>query len=144
VLPASASAKISCRLVPAQDPDRVADLLESRLQGLCPPGCSIRMKRLHGARPVLLPVDTAAVRAARMAVTQGFGRDPVFTREGGSIPIVEVFVRVLEAPVVLLGFGRPDDRAHGPDEKLGLEDLWRGARTSAWLWEILGQKGKGA
>ena len=143
VLPASASAKISCRLVSGQDPDRIADLLESHLRRLCPPGCSVRMNRLHGARPIVLPVDTAAVRAARQAIRHGFGRDPVFTREGGSIPVVEVFVRALKAPVVLLGFGRPDDRAHGPDEKLNLEDFWRGARTSAWLWEILGETGRG-
>lgn len=139
VLPADASAKLSCRLVPDQDPERIAGLVEARLRELCPPGCAMTVRRLHGGRPVLLPVDAAAVRAAREAVRRGFGRDPVFIREGGSIPVVEVFVRVLGAPVVLLGFGRPDDRAHGPDERFHLEDLRRGTRTSAWLWELLGR-----
>jgi acetylornithine deacetylase/succinyl-diaminopimelate desuccinylase-like protein len=69
---------------------------------------------------------------------RGFGAAPVLIREGGSIPVVEVFGRLLGAPVVLVGFGRPDDGAHGPDEKLNLEDFRKGALTSAWLWEMLG------
>ena len=68
---------------------------------------------------------------------KAFGAAPVFIREGGSIPVVETFGRMFGAPVVLLGLGRPDDRAHGPDEKLHLEDFRRGVRVSAWLWEEL-------
>lgn len=143
VLPASASAKLSCRLVPDQEAGRVAELVEARLRALCPPGCAVTVRRLHGGQPVLLPVDTPAVRAASEAVRRGFGREPVFIREGGSIPVVEVFTRVLGAPVVLLGFGRPDDRAHGPDETFHLEDLRRGTRTSVWLWELLGRPAGG-
>ncbi|GAB4277570.1 MAG: dipeptidase [Deferrisomatales bacterium] len=138
VLPREARAKLSCRLVPDQDPQAVGDLLEAHLRRLCPPECTVSVERLHGARPVLLPVDAPAVRAAAEAVERGFGRPPVFIREGGSIPVVEGFQRLLGAPVVLLGFGRPDDGAHGPDERLHLEDLQAGARTSAWLWEALG------
>jgi acetylornithine deacetylase/succinyl-diaminopimelate desuccinylase-like protein len=139
VLPSKASVKLSCRLVPDQDPDRMAALLEAHLQTLCPEGCSLTVRRLHGARPVLLPVDTPVVKAAQRAVERAFGTPPVFIREGGSIPVVETFGRVFGAPVVLLGFGRPDDRAHGPDEKLGLTDFRKGVRTSAWLWEELGR-----
>lgn len=137
VLPARASAKLSCRLVPDQDPERVAEALERRLRELTPAGCRLEVRQLHGARPVLLPVDAPAVRAAREAVRRGFGVEPVFIREGGSIPVVEAFQRLLGAPVVLLGFGRPDDRAHGPDERFCLDDLRSGMRTSAWLWEII-------
>ena len=138
VIPARALAKVSCRLVPDQDPERVASLVEAHVRGLCPPGCRAVVRTLHLARPVLLPVGGPVVRAAREAVRRGFGAEPVFTREGGSIPVVEAFRRLLGAPVVLVGFGRPDDRAHGPDEKLDLEDFWAGVRTSAWLWELLG------
>jgi acetylornithine deacetylase/succinyl-diaminopimelate desuccinylase-like protein len=140
VIPSVAAAKLSCRLVPDQEPRRISHLVSERLNGLCPPGCVVEVKTLHGAKPVLLPVDAPAAKAAREAVKQGFGVDPVLIREGGSIPVVEVFGRVLNAPVVLLGLGRPDDRAHGPDEKLNLEDFQKGVRTSAWLWEILGRK----
>ncbi|MEW6489880.1 MAG: dipeptidase [Thermodesulfobacteriota bacterium] len=143
VLPALASAKLSCRLVPDQDPDRIAESVEARLRALTPPGCRLEVRRLHGARPVLLPVETTAVRAASEAVRRGFGAAPVFTREGGSIPVVEAFQRLLGAPVVLLGFGRPDDGAHGPDEKLDLADFRKGIATSAWLWELLGSRARG-
>jgi acetylornithine deacetylase/succinyl-diaminopimelate desuccinylase-like protein len=86
---------------------------------------------------VLLPVDAPAIRAAHRAIRRAFGAEPVLIREGGSIPVVETFRRLFGVPVVLLGFGRPDDRAHGPDEKLNLEDFFKGVRTSAWLWEEL-------
>ncbi|MBI5440953.1 MAG: dipeptidase [Deltaproteobacteria bacterium] len=141
VLPSKAGVKLSCRLVPDQDPDRVAGLLEDRLRALCPPGCTVEVRRLHGARPVLTPVDVPAVAATRRAVQRAFGAVPVFIREGGSIPVVETFGRMFGAPVVLLGFGRPDDRAHGPDEKLNLGDFRAGVRASAWLWEELGKGG---
>jgi acetylornithine deacetylase/succinyl-diaminopimelate desuccinylase-like protein len=138
VIPSTASAKLSCRLVPDQDPVAVAEAVASRVRDLCPPGCTAEVEIFKGARPVLVPVDVPAVRAARKALEQGFGVAPVLIRAGGSIPVVEVFGRVLGAPVVLMGFGRPDDRAHGPDEKLNLIDFRKGAQTSAWLWEILG------
>jgi acetylornithine deacetylase/succinyl-diaminopimelate desuccinylase-like protein len=140
VLPAVASAKLSCRLVPDQDPEEIFRLLEARLRELTPPGCRLEVRRLHGARPVLLPVDAPAVQAAAEAVRRGFGAAPVFTREGGSIPVVEAFRRLLGAPVILLGFGRPDDGAHGPDEKLDLDDFRKAVHTSAWLWELLGSR----
>ncbi len=141
VLPAEASVKLSCRLVPDQEPDRVASAVEARLRELCPAGCAVVVRRLHGARPVLVPADAPAVRAARTAVEKGFGTAPVLIREGGSIPVVEAFQRVLGAPVVLVGFGRPDDRAHGPDERFHLDDLWAGVRTSAHLWDALADVG---
>jgi acetylornithine deacetylase/succinyl-diaminopimelate desuccinylase-like protein len=141
VIPCRAAVKLSCRLVPDQDPERVADLLEARLRALCPPGYRLEFQRHHAARPVLVPVEEPAVRAAADALEKGFGARPVFTREGGSIPVVETFRRVLGAPVVLMGFGRPNDGAHGPDEKLHLDDFHAGARTSAWLWHLLGDGG---
>jgi acetylornithine deacetylase/succinyl-diaminopimelate desuccinylase-like protein len=138
VLPSKASAKFSCRLVPRQRPERVAGLVRARLEALCPPACSVQVREHHSGQPVLLPLDNPLVEAARRATARGFGTEPVPIREGGSIPIVQTFHEVLGVPVVLLGFGRPDDRAHGPDEKLNLADFFKGVATSAWLWEELG------
>ncbi|GAB6061755.1 dipeptidase [Deferrisoma palaeochoriense] len=141
VLPAWARAKVSCRLVPDQDPDEIAGLLEGWLARRVPAGCRLEISRLHGARPVLVPTEGPFMAAARQALARGFGAEPAFIREGGSIPVVEAFQRLLGAPVLLLGFGRPDDRAHGPDEQFHLDDLWAGMRTSAWLWPLLGEVG---
>ncbi len=141
VIPAEARAKVSCRLVPDQDPEEIADLLEAWLRERAPQGCRVEVRRLHGARPVLVPVRGRFMDAARKALARGFGAEPVLIREGGSIPVVETFQRLLGAPVLLLGFGRPDDRAHGPDERFHLSDLWAGMRTSAWLWHLLAEGG---
>ncbi len=140
VIPAEARAKVSCRLVPDQDPEEIADLLEAWLRERTPPGCRVEVRRLHGARPVLVPVRGRFMDAARNALARGFGAKPVLIREGGSIPVVETFQRLLGVPVLLLGFGRPDDRAHGPDERFHIADLWTGMRTSAWLWHLLGEE----
>jgi amidohydrolase len=140
VIPATASAKFSCRLVPDQEPGRVADLLERRLRELLPPGFSLEVKRLHGARPVLLPTTGWAAESAREASSAAWGREPVLIREGGSIPVVDTFASLFDAPVVLLGLGRPDDRAHGPDERYHIEDFQKGIEISARLWGELGDR----
>jgi acetylornithine deacetylase/succinyl-diaminopimelate desuccinylase-like protein len=141
VIPSVAGAKLSCRLVPDQEPDKIAELVERRLRLSCPPGLTMEVKHLHGAKPVLLPSEGKFVDCAKAAVGAAWGEDPVFIREGGSIPVVETFVRVLDAPVVLMGFGRPDDRIHGPDERFHLEDFHRGMEASARFWEGLGKRG---
>ncbi|MBI5443765.1 MAG: dipeptidase [Deltaproteobacteria bacterium] len=142
VLPSTASAKISCRLVPNQEPARIWELVKARLEALCPPGCTLQARLLHSGKPVLLPVDTEVARAARKAAAEAFGAEPVLIREGGSIPVVQTFQEVLGAPGVLLGFARPDDRAHGPDEKFNLADFFKGITASARLLEELG-RGRG-
>lgn len=142
VLPSRASAKFSCRLVPDQHPDRIAELVQQHLRARCPVGCTLEVRVLHGANPVLLPTDIPVVHAAQRAVEAAFGTPPVFIREGGSIPVVDTFRRLFGVPVVLLGFARPDDRAHGPDEKFSVEDFHRGAEASARLWEELGREGR--
>jgi acetylornithine deacetylase/succinyl-diaminopimelate desuccinylase-like protein len=140
VIPSTAGVKLSCRLVPDQEPDKIAELVERRLRLACPPWLTMEIKRMHGAKPVLLPSKGRFVDCARAAVGAAWGEEPVFIREGGSIPVVETFVRVLDAPVVLMGFGRPDDRIHGPDERLHLADFHRGMEASARFWWELGAK----
>ncbi len=136
VLPALASAKVSMRLVANQDPDDIARKLEAHLRRHLPETVVLeRFRNLHGGRPWTTSLEHPAVKAAFRALEKGFGRGPVPTREGGSIPIVHSFTKLLNAPAVLLGFGLPDEGAHGPDEHFDLENFQGGIRTSAHLFE---------
>lgn len=137
VLPARAMAKVSMRLVPDQDPEKVADAFEATVRRLCPPSVTLSLTRMHGSRPWLMPTDHPATAAAARALTRGFGRPPVFIREGGSIPIVTTLTERLAAPILLLGFGLPDENAHAPDERLDLDNFHRGIETIAHLYTEL-------
>ncbi len=137
VLPAQAGAKFSFRLVPNQDPNKVAAALESMLRQNCPPGISMKLISHHGSPGVLVSLDSPYIAAAARAISQAFGRPPVFTREGGSIPIVTAFHEVLHADALLIGWGQDDDNTHSPNEKFSLADFHRGIRASAQLWEEL-------
>jgi acetylornithine deacetylase/succinyl-diaminopimelate desuccinylase-like protein len=134
VLPARASAKLSFRLVPNQDPNKIAAGLRQRLAELTPPGVRMELFEHHGAPGVVMPLDSPYLQAAASAIEAGFGRRPVFIREGGSIPIVNTFADVLKADVLLLGWGQNDDNPHSPNEKFSLDDFHRGIRASAALW----------
>jgi len=137
VLPSTAHAKISMRLVADQDWERISERLETHLRALAAdmPGVEdVQVKRLHGGRPVLVETDIPAMRAARTALAAVFGIEPVFTREGGSIPVVATFAEILDAPTVLMGFGLPDDRLHAPNEKFSLNQLHLGVETSIAFW----------
>ncbi len=137
VLPASASAKFSFRLVPNQDPAKITAGLNRKLADLTPPGVTLKLIEHHGAPGVLVPLDSRYIEAAARAVEQSFGRRPVFTREGGSIPIVTTFAQQLKADTLLLGWGQDDDNTHSPNEKFSLADFHRGIKASARLWEEL-------
>lgn len=137
VLPARASAKFSFRLVPNQDPKKIAAALRRQLESLLPPGIRMDLHDHHGAPGVVMPLDSPYLQAAASAIETGFGRQPVFIREGGSIPIVNTFADVLDATVLLLGWGQNDDNPHSPNEKFSLDDYHRGARASAALWQEL-------
>jgi acetylornithine deacetylase/succinyl-diaminopimelate desuccinylase-like protein len=137
VLPARAMAKVSMRLVPDQDPEKVVEAFEATLRRLCPPSVTLTVTRMHGSRPWLMPTDHPAVQAAGRALERGFGRRPVFIREGGSIPIVTALTERLGVPILLLGFGLPDENAHAPDERLDLDNFYRGIVTIAHLYREL-------
>jgi acetylornithine deacetylase/succinyl-diaminopimelate desuccinylase-like protein len=144
VLPARASAKVSMRLVPDQDPAEIVARLRAHLERHLPPTVVLEeFRELHGARAWTTPLDPPAVRAAFRAVEKGFGVTPVPTREGGSIPIVPLFAEELDAPVVLMGFGLPDDGAHGPDEHFALENFHGGIRSAACYLQELREVGAG-
>jgi len=137
VLPARAGAKFSFRLVPNQDPAKIGRLLDEMLRRLCPPGIQLELIEMHGAPGVMTPLDSPFIAAASRAIEQGFGRRPVFIREGGSIPVVSTFRRKLGVDTLLLGWGLDDDNTHGPNEKFCLADFHRGIRASAHLWQEL-------
>lgn len=139
VIPSSAKAKISLRLPPDVTSEEAFALFERRVYELAPPGVQITVRNIHGGESVLVPVDTPPVRAAAAALQEVYGREPVFLREGGSIPIAALFYTVLNVPVVMMGFGLPDDNLHAPNEKYALSQFYRGIRTVASFLQRLGE-----
>ncbi|MGQ0721677.1 MAG: dipeptidase [Candidatus Eiseniibacteriota bacterium] len=132
VLPARASAKVSMRLVPGQRPADVAAKLERHVRRHLPPTVTLEaFSDLHGGEPWTTSLENPAVQAAFRAVERATGKTPVPTREGGSIPIVSLFESILRAPVVLMGFGLPDEGAHGPDEHFDLGNFLTGTKAAA-------------
>ena len=142
VIPATAMAKISMRLVPNQDPDKIAGLFEAYVKKVAPKSVELKVTRMHGGKPWMTDLDNAYIQAAARAIELGFGKSPVYTREGGSIPVVATFQSELNAPTVLFGFGTPDENAHAPNEKLDLDNFFGGIVASAYLYEEIGKVGK--
>jgi acetylornithine deacetylase/succinyl-diaminopimelate desuccinylase-like protein len=130
VIPSSAVAKISFRLVPDQDPAEVARMFRRHIARITPAAVRSSVRVVSGANPALLDPNHPALRAAVTAYRKGFGADPVFLRSGGSIPAVSVFQEELGIPTVLMGFALPDDRIHAPNEKFHLPNFYRGIATS--------------
>ncbi len=126
IIPARAQAKLSFRLVPDQDPTAVIAALRAHVAELCPPSATVHWGETHGAPAVLLATDSPAMQAARAALAETFGCEPVLTRMGGSVPIVLLFQMVLHAPCIMLGFGLPDDNLHAPNEKMHLANITDG------------------
>ena len=141
VLPAKAMAKVSCRLVPDQDPAEIERLMRAHVERFAPKGVTVTVTHLHGGRPWRANLDGPLFDAARRALAAAFGREPVITGEGGSIPVVGDFQRILGAPVLLMGFGLPGENAHAPNEWMSEENFTRGLRAVAMLYEGLGRIG---
>jgi acetylornithine deacetylase/succinyl-diaminopimelate desuccinylase-like protein len=120
IIPAHAHAKVSCRLVSAQDPVDIFERFRDYVLEIAPPGVKVTVEYLGGGRPSLTPIDHPVTRAAARALESTFGRAPVYTREGGSIPVSASFESILGLPVVLLGFAQPHENAHAPDEWMDL------------------------
>jgi acetylornithine deacetylase/succinyl-diaminopimelate desuccinylase-like protein len=135
VIPAVSMAKVSMRLVPNQTPEKIVQLFEAYIRKITPKTVDVKVTSLHGGMPWMTEFDNPYVQAAGRAIEKGFGKRPVFTREGGSIPIVADFQASLNAPVVLFGFGLPDDNLHAPNEKFNLDNFFNGILASAFLYE---------
>jgi acetylornithine deacetylase/succinyl-diaminopimelate desuccinylase-like protein len=139
VIPARAVAKISTRLVADQRPDESAKQLQAAVQGACPKGVTAELKVLHAAAPSLTNPDNPYIHAAAEAMKQVFGKETVYIRSGGSIPIVGLFDQHLGMPSVMMGFGLPDDNLHAPNEKFHLPNFYRGIEAMARYLELLGR-----
>jgi acetylornithine deacetylase/succinyl-diaminopimelate desuccinylase-like protein len=135
IIPADAHAKVSCRLVPDQDPDAIFDRLRAFVAEVAPTGVTTSVRYLGGGRPSLTPIDHPATEAAARALEATFGRPPVHIREGGSIPVCASFEEKLGQPVVLVGFAPADGHAHAPNEWMDLATYETGIRTIVRLWD---------
>jgi acetylornithine deacetylase/succinyl-diaminopimelate desuccinylase-like protein len=140
VIPAEATAKVSFRLVPRQDPDKIVEAFRSFLTERCPAGVSVELLVLSGGPAIVVNPDHPAIRVAARAFAELLGRETVFVRSGGSIPIVGDFATHLGIPTVLMGFGLPDDGLHSPNEKFAVENFYKGIQTVAQFLEQYGEE----
>ena len=140
VLPAKAMAKVSCRLVPDQDPAKITKLFTAHVKKVAPKGVTVKVSYFHGGSPWRAELNGSLYDAARRALAAAFGKEPVIVGEGGSIPVVGDFERVLKVPVLLMGFGLPGENAHAPDEWISVENFTKGLRAVATLYEELGDR----
>ena len=138
VLPATVGAKLSTRLVPDQDPERIAALFHEFIQGLSLPGIELELREMDGAKPWRLDAEGPIVEAAMEAMVDVWGKRPLRAPGGGSLPVLTTLSEVLNVPVLLLGFGLPDDRPHSPNEKLDLPQFYGGIRSSVRILDRIG------
>ncbi len=142
VLPAKALAKISCRLVPNQDPHRIFEQVRDYLVKLTPPTVRSEVRLLSEAFPAVMDIRSPAMEAALTAYEKGWGKRPVFERGGGTLPILADFQRELGGlPILLMGFGLSDDGAHGPNERFSLEMFHKGIDTAIYFLDEIGKQG---
>jgi acetylornithine deacetylase/succinyl-diaminopimelate desuccinylase-like protein len=140
VLPSKASAKISMRLVPDQKPAKISKMFKKYIQKIAPKSVKVTVKDVHGALPSLTPLDSPATLAAAKAMEKAFGKKTVFIREGGSIPVVNVFGSKLKAPVVLMGLGLDSENLHSPNEHFDLNHFKLGIMSSAYFFDEYSRK----
>ncbi len=142
VIPARATAKVSMRLVPRQDPEKVLEGLRRAAVELATPGTTVRVTELSRAPAVLMPADHPGVAALRRAFAAGFGAEPVLVREGGSVPVTVDFQQALRTRLLVTGFGLPDDGLHSPNERMSLDQYHRGIETVIHLMHELAADGR--
>ncbi|WP_419887646.1 dipeptidase [Neobacillus niacini] len=137
VIPNEAHAKITCRLVNNQNPEKIQGLIKKHLEEHAPKGCTIKVTLQDTGNPFLTPIDDPMIQKAAEAYEKVYGRAPVYKREGGSIPIVSDFNHTLNTPVVLMGFGLPDENLHAPNEHFNLENFDKGILTICSFLELI-------
>lgn len=140
VIPAVASAKVSMRLVPHQNAEKIAQLFIDHIRRIAPKTMEVSVETMNCGDAAVVDISAPAVEAAAAAYEQGFGRRPFYMREGGSLPIVSLLNQLLNIPVIMMGFGLPDDRLHAPNEKFHLPNFYRGIETAIHYYDILGRK----
>jgi len=132
IIPASATAKVGFRLVPDQEPQKIAQLFRDYIARITPQSVRSSVRTYAPAAPALVDRNDPAIKAAAFAYERGFGSAPAFIRSGGAIPVVNTFQQILGCPAVLMGFGLPDDQIHGPNEKFHLPNFYKAIATSIW------------
>jgi acetylornithine deacetylase/succinyl-diaminopimelate desuccinylase-like protein len=142
VIPSSAHAKITCRLIEDQEPDKILELIEAHIGKHTPPGVKITTTRFDKGKPFKTPIDHPAIQAAAKAYESSYGVDPAYIRMGGSIPIVETFGHTLKLPVVLMGFGLPTENFHAPNEHFHLENFDKGLLTICEFYKEISKDGE--
>jgi len=139
VLPSKANAKISMRLVPNQQSDKITKLFDAYFQQIAPKNVKVKVTPHHGGEPVVTPIDSVAYKAAQQAILESFGKEPIPTRGGGSIPIVALFEKELGIKTVLMGFGLDSDNLHSPNEKYDLANFYKGIETIPLFYKYFAQ-----
>lgn len=142
VLPSKAFAKISMRLVPNQVSDEIAGLFQKHFESLAPASVKVKVTAHHGGEPVVTPTDSVAYKAAARAIETAFGKTPIPTRGGGSIPIIALFERVLGLKTVLMGFGLDNDNIHSPNEKYDIANYYKGIETIPYFHKFYAEMSK--
>ena len=137
VIPAKAHAKVSMRLVPNQNPEKIGTLFEQTIKSIAPSEVDVTVERMHGGMPFLVDTAHSVIGVAKKALEKGFGAEAVFIREGGSIPVLQTLSEVLNVPCIMMGFGLPDENAHGPNEWLDLENYQKGILSCIYLYSDL-------
>jgi acetylornithine deacetylase/succinyl-diaminopimelate desuccinylase-like protein len=142
VLPSKATAKISMRLVPNQNSKKIEKIFIKHFEKIAPSSVQVKVKALHGGEPVVTSTDSIAYKAAAQAIRKTFGKDPIPTRGGGSIPIVALFEKILGLKTVLLGFGLDNDNIHSPNEKFDLKNYYKGIETIPYFYKYFSESSK--
>lgn len=142
VLPSKAGAKISMRLVPDQDPLKIEKQFTDYVTSITPKTMKLEIKSMHHAKPAITPIDTDAMKAAVKALKKAYGKEPIFMREGGSIPVVETFQTLLGVSTILLGFGLPTENTHSPNENFDLRNFYKGIKSVCYYYDELSKLNK--
>jgi len=142
VLPSKAFAKISMRLVPGQTSEEIASLFQKHFESIAPKSVTVKVTTHHGGEPVVTPTDSIAYKAASEAIKTAFGKDPIPTRGGGSIPIVALFEKILGLKTVLMGFGLDNDNIHSPNEKFDVANFYKGIETLPYFHKNFAEMSK--
>jgi acetylornithine deacetylase/succinyl-diaminopimelate desuccinylase-like protein len=142
VLPSKANAKISMRLVPNQSSKKIAALFIAHFEKIAPGCVSVKVTEHHGGEPAVTPTDSAAYKAAEKAIFTTFGKNPIPTRGGGSIPIIASFEKILGLKTVLMGFGLDNDNIHSPNEKFDVANYFKGIETIPYFHKYFAEMHK--
>lgn len=142
VLPSKANAKISMRLVPHQSSHEISEIFQKHFESIAPENVKVKVTAHHGGEPVVTPTDSVAYKAAAKAIQTAFGKDPIPTRGGGSIPIIALFEKTLGLKTVLMGFGLDNDNIHSPNEKYDVANYYKGIETIPFFHKYFAEMSK--